>query len=312
MAKYTVIGDPHARPDNLDKINTLFDIIEDMNHPCIILGDLLDTKEIVRGKCLNLYIERIKASKLHFTILVGNHDWFNHDCLAHSLEPLKLLLNVTLVDKPMDLKDFYAIPYVHDKQILSQNLASFVTRKPVVGHFDIVGFDYGNGHISEAGLVAKDLARFPVVLSGHYHKYQKQDNILYLGTPFSHSFGESNQQKYIGIFDSNSTKFELIPTTFSRHLTIELDCDTDDGSERARELFPNDYVRVILYGIQENINKFNREEGIKYIERPKNSEKHATISEIQSTEQQFVKWAKDLKGYSDSVVELGLEILRDV
>src|SRR5882724_7541363 len=100
MTKFTVIGDIHCTLNNLDKVNQLFDSIEKLHNPTILLGDLLDTKSIIRSECLNLYYKRLQDSKLQFTILCGNHDLIRQDQEASSLEPLKALPNVTIVDYP--------------------------------------------------------------------------------------------------------------------------------------------------------------------------------------------------------------------
>lgn len=69
--RLTVVGDPHAKPNNLDKITQLFDHIEELGNTCIILGDLLDTKELVRGRCLNHYFHRFEKSSLNFIVLTS-------------------------------------------------------------------------------------------------------------------------------------------------------------------------------------------------------------------------------------------------
>lgn len=304
---YTIIGDPHAKPDNLDKINTLFDMVEDLGNPAIFLGDTLDTKELIRGKCLNTIYRRVSTSKLHFTFIIGNHCWFNLECKEHSLETLKALKNVTIIDKPTELDGLLFLPYTHD---LSQFKTWLKTAKgkTVFCHADISGFDYGNGLISEEGLELSDFKDVRKVISGHYHKHQNVGVVTYLGTPFSHSFGESNQDKYIGLYDPSEGVLELLPTPFPRHITIELDCAKYTGHHYNGV----DIHRVILKGTQEQIDRVKREDGVKYIEQPSNSGKESIISEIDTPEVQFSKWATDIKGYSRDVLDLGLEVLKHV
>lgn len=305
--KYSLVGDPHAKPSNLEKINRLFDMVEDLGNPVIILGDLLDTKEVVRGKCLNTYLRRLKGSQLHFTILVGNHDWHNLECEEHSLEALKSLPNVTVVDTPVHTPKVSFLPYIHDVEKLRSELND-CSGKVVFCHADIFGFDYGNGLISDGGLQATELSRTKRVISGHYHKYQVLGNITYLGTPFSHSFGESNQDKFIGVYDTGTDKLELLPTPFPRHTTQEIDC-----AKQLDHTFNDiDHQRVILRGTQEEIDRVMRQDHVKYIEQPTSLVRAATIDESASPEVQFAKWARDIKGYSDEILNLGLEVLADV
>lgn len=313
MIKYTIIGDPHAKPDNLDKIETLFQIVEDLGNPTIWLGDMLDTKELIRGKCLNAYLRYFQQSKLDHIVLVGNHDLHRLEGSEHSLEPFKLLKNVKIIDEPVTLIlgktpcRFY--PYLHDSERIRRDLLLFYTI-PIFGHFDIQEFDYGNGHISDKGLLFSDCERFPSVISGHYHAYQKRGTVTYLGTPFSHSFGESNQLKYIGIWDAETFQMELIETPFPKHVTLSVTLsDTPIPLALDNDL---DLMRIVLKGTQEQIDKHPRHENVRYIEEPTSLQKASAIRETDSPEVQFVQWAKDIKGYSDELISLGLEVLNDV
>lgn len=305
----TLVGDPHAKPDNLDKINTLFDMVEDLGNATVWLGDLLDTKELVRGKCLNTYLRRFKESKLNHTVLVGNHDLFRLDDTEHSLEALKALPNVTIVDKPYRHGSMLCLPYTHDPEQLKAWIKDhgddFVT---LFCHADIRNFDYGNGRISEEGMSVEDFEGLKRVISGHYHCFSERGNITYLGTPFSHSFGESNQDKFLGIYETSTDTLELIPTPFPRHITLNLSADEYGGADTNDV----DIYRIILTGTQEQINKFNKRDGVKYIEMPSNVVEDAAVSELDSPEQQFAKWATEIKGYSKEILDLGMEMLADV
>lgn len=308
MTLYTIVGDPHAKPDNLDKINALFDIVEHMGNPTIFLGDTLDTKEVIRGKCLNTIYNRVKNSDLFFIFIIGNHCYFNLECKEHSLEVLKTLKNVLIVDELTYYKNMWFAPYTHDADQFKEWVKQ-AGQQVLFCHAEIQGFDYGTGLISKEGVEAKDLSNVKKVISGHYHKYQKLSNITYLGTPFSHSFGESNQTKYIGVFDSETQELELIETPFPQHRTIEW--NLPNGGVQA--YCEGDYVRIILKGTQEEINAVPRHDGVKYIEQPTNlAQTSSVISETDSPEVQFVNWGTDIKGYSDELLTLGLEILTDV
>ena len=313
MAKFTVIGDPHAKPNNLDRITQLFDMIEKLGNPCIILGDLLDTKELIRGKCLNHYFRRLSQSNLEFIILVGNHDWFNLECQDHSLETLAVLPNVTIVDTPMTLHGCHFWPYMPEHVPAGFDK---LERLPVFCHIDSPGFDYGNGHVSDHGADYQTLRHFPRVISGHYHKYQEKEFFTYLGTPFSHSFGESNQTKYIGIFDTETHELELIETDFPKHLTLEINVDevAPDALDLQLTLPDINQVRVVLSGSQKAMDAWSLAEhpNIKWLTKPTREISKAVIDETFTPEKQFLVWAKEVANLDPSVVELGLEVLLNV
>jgi DNA repair exonuclease SbcCD nuclease subunit len=305
----TIVGDPHVQLNNLDVITQLFNDIENMGNDCIILGDLFHSKSIIRAECLNLVYERLNSSKLKYTLLVGNHDRINNHAKEHSLTTLKTLLNVKVVDHTLETtinnNKVAFVSYVHDINEFRQTLKN-IKADIVFCHADIKGFDYGNGHISTSGLELEDLSHFPSVVSGHYHAFQIKDNIIYLGTPFSHSFGESNQEKYLGIWDTESGNLEVVPTKYRKHITLNVNCDSPINIQT------NDFdlFRVVLTGSAEAIEAFDRTKynNVKFIERPDQVENIAVLDQM-SNLTQFEHWAKAKRIEADTI-QLGLEILK--
>lgn len=326
MSKFTIVGDPHAKPGNLDLINKLFDIVEDFGNNAIWLGDFLDTKEVIRGKCLNLLYRRLSESKLQHYILVGNHDWFNLDCQDHSLEILKELPNVVIIDTPQTFEFGHCIPYIHDQDELKKVLKNLSKDKPLFAHLEIKGFDFGNGHICDHGITTRSLSKFPLVVSGHFHKFQNKGNLVYLGTPFSHSFGETNQDKWLAIFDSEKKDLnnenephlcmgmETISMNgiFPGHSTVTIDCN--DPNPAMHGYYEHDHIRFIYEGTKENIEKakikYPAPVGAKVIERPTDSMvNNLVIDETLDNTVKFKNWAKDIKGLDLETIDLGAAIL---
>lgn len=325
-ACYTIVGDPHVKPNNLDTFHKLTSKVEELGNHTVWLGDLLDTKEVIRGRCLNTCLEYFMNSKLQHTVLVGNHDWFNLECKEHSLEFLKMLDNVAVVDSLIqNVAGFAFIPYIHDKETLKKTLKEASDSKILFAHLEVSNFDFGNGYICDEGLDLKDLSKFKKVISGHFHKFQQQGNLTYLGTPFSHSFGESNQTKYIATINEEGV-LDLIETGFPKHVTIEFNCDNlNDTKDHVLipEIFDDpkkplkDYYRVILTGKQENVDRFPKHMynkiDIKWIERPSDSiVSGLQISDTQSNETQFSEWAEKVADLDKDTIKLGVEILRSV
>lgn len=311
--RLTVIGDPHAKKDNLDKIVKLTSIVEELGNTSIWLGDMLDTKELVRGSCLNTWFNYFRDSKLQHYILVGNHDWFNLECKEHSLEVLQALDNVHIVSAPVSIAPGIGfLPYIHDLDVFKKEYKKLAKGcKIIFMHQGVTGFDYGNGYIAENEVPLEALGSTQVI-SGHFHKYQESKNLTYLGSPFSHSFGESNQEKYIGVWDSVGPKLELIKTPFPRHETIDFDCDKQNVIMTTPDM---SHTRIILKGKPENIKKFNKEPfkkaGAKIIEQPEEVLGKTMIAESESNEVKFVKWASEIKKLDKDTIKLGLKILAE-
>lgn len=320
MSRYCVVGDPHITHKSLDRAAALFELVENIGLPVIWLGDFLDTKEVIRGKCLNALIAYLKSSKLRHIVIIGNHDWFNLECKAHALEALKLIPNVTVVDEPMKIDGLNFFPYIHDKLHLEALLAAFTDRSEVLfAHLEVSQFDFGNGHIcTSTGIQLDALKNLKRVISGHFHKHQEAGNLTYLGTPFSHSFGETNQVKYIGMYDSETNEFKLAETPFPQHITIEFNCDDlEDDSvvwDYSQLKDPSNFYRIILTGRQENMDRFPRDLftnlNIKWISRPSDDiVNNVSIDETSSNEVQFSKWATEIRKMDPETLKLGLEIL---
>ena len=311
--KLTVVGDPHAKPNNLDQIRELFALIEELGNTTVILGDLLDTKEVIRGKCLNTYIELFNKSSLDFIVLVGNHDWFNLDCKEHALEAFKTLPNVKVIEELTELHGCYFAPYM---TTIPGGGVGNLKGIPFFGHLDIPGFDYGHGHISDHGICKSQFKKFPITISGHYHKYQefkKDENghIVYLGTPFSHSFGESNQKKYLGVFDLKTHELELVETHFPKHVTLELGAN-EDWEERLKEYDTSkDHLRIVLDGSKEALLTVDTTPypEVKFILKPEKQVASTKTLVTQNPTDQFRSWAKTRGNLSKEVIDIGIEVL---
>lgn len=317
MTRYTVVGDPHAKLDNLDKQKALTEIVEARGKPVIWLGDILDTKEIIRGKCLNFWYEYFRKSELQHIVLVGNHDWFNLECEDHSLRVLEELPNVDVVDR-LDiegsaLKKVAYLPYLHDPEKIKAVLDSIPDNYVLFAHLELSDFDFGNGHTCESGLTFDYFKRFKRVITGHFHKYQQKGNVTYLGTPFSLNFGETNQTKYLAEYDFDADTLDLIETNFPRHMTYQIDCANPFDFDTLKA---DDYNRVILEGTQEQIQTFDKAkllENAKVITKASDQASlDVEIEETATNTQQFKSWAANVKHLDPDTTTLGMEILGEV
>lgn len=327
MSLFTVVGDPHADDDNLMEIGLLFDILVEVGYPVIILGDLFHTKNIIHGKAFNYVMSRISNSGLTFVILVGNHDYFDKSCEDHSLEALKTLDNVVIVDQPACIKETKAlfIPYYEDIKAFHEDIelvlhSSKEVPKHLFMHQGVVGFDYGSGRLADGNghgeTHLEHFKGFQKVISGHFHKFQEKGNLMFLGTPFSHDFGESNQVKYLGVFNSETGEMSLTETPFPRHRTIHHELSDDSKADLKglnAKLNNRDHWRIILRGTEMQIAAFDKSQlsDVKFIDEPYDSEQleELVVKDTDSNENKYLSWAIGIKQLDQETVTLGLEIL---
>ncbi len=321
---FSTIGDPHITPKSLDKGTQLFSTVEEIGLPTIWLGDFLDTKEVIRGKCFNLLYNYFSTSKLQHIILIGNHDWFNLECLDHSLKSLASLPNVTIIDsvRVHPTLPFVFFPYIHDKSKLKEELQKYANKGLIAfGHFEVSGFDFGNGHLCEDGIITyDDFSGYKRVISGHFHKLQQVGNFTYLGTPFSHSFGEANQDKVIGKYTLSSDHLQLIPTDFPRHISMKVDLSKKTAEKKLQEFLAgneNNLIRLQLYGTPEDVIKLDKSKYSNYNIKWEDKsdalmDSKVNLDETLDNKTQFTEWAKNIKQLDKNTVTLGLSILEVV
>ena len=332
--KYTIVGDLHTTHDSLDKVEILFAKIEALGNPVILLGDVFDTKEIIRGKCLNKIKELLDKSKLNWAILVGNHDKFAVESAPeeNALLCLETAYSVNIVDElekiplseinPEDDSYIALVPYIHSKEAFLEVINSIKNKKKTTLfiHNDVVGFDYGNGYIAESGVTQEDLKGFKRIIAGHFHKHQIKGNLMFLGTPFSKNFGESDQVKYIAEYDTLTDKLDLIEMDFPKHQTHSLDLNITK-MDIPYLCDVKNYHRFILKGTKEQIKLFNRKAFLLEVGLTEAKFKEEVILEASnsikidehiSKEQMFIQWGRDIKKLPESCIDLGLQILKGV
>lgn len=341
-SKTIVIGDLHLDKNNLDVAEKFFDFLDSRlseeeaefsNIRLVFLGDNYHTKAIIRSEAQNFLIENLQSIlKKHKTvdkiyIIVGNHDYNNMSCEEHALTPLKTIdLNrLIVVDHPIEDKEFLLLPYYNSKEqfikVLKDHLSSAC--KYVFCHQGVEGFDYGNGILDRDGVSVKDLVNHNVdFIIGHYHKQQKVGNIFYLGTPFSHSFGEANQLK--GILEITNDKQEFLITNefIPCHYKLKF---SDDGFDKPSKqvlkyISEDDFVECQISCTKEFAKNFSKE---KFIESAlkvdiKNlrlkfniidSNKSVRLDENQSMEVIFQKYLEQNK--LDHLYDLGMMFLKN-
>lgn len=234
------------------------------------MGDLYHTKAIIRSEAQNFLFRELSKllELLEIHIVVGNHDYENLDCIAHSLTPLRWVdKNLHIYDKPTYVHDLNAIfmPYFHSANDFIKAISD--CNKPntmIFCHQGFRGFDYGNGILDDDGVPEEDLPRGAQVIAGHYHKRQKTDRVAYVGTPFSHSFGEANQDKYLAIWQNDQSLNDLnyidTKNTLPRHIRLNFNASIGKFSEQLKyPLVAGDYVEVIIHCLKKDIVKYDRD-----------------------------------------------------
>lgn len=208
-----VIGDPHFKVCNITETNLMTKSLIELSNrikPSFIvnLGDTLHRHETIHVSPLMraeyMIKELSKISPIY--LLIGNHDRPNNSNFMteeHPFNALKEWDNVIVIDKTNmynhNNQNFIFVPYVppgkFDNALKNIDINNNITT--IFAHQEFKGAKMGaitstDGDIWELNK--------PLVISGHIHDYDKlQDNIIYVGTPMQHAFGDKSD-KTVSIF----------------------------------------------------------------------------------------------------------------
>lgn len=256
MVKALVIGDPHFKTHFpiegqlfIDAISKLLQTIDP--DFIVVLGDILDTHNVIHQSPFKQAIEFLDTlrKKAKTFVLIGNHDRPNNsDFLSdkHPFVSVKHWDNIVIVDNVVISNDFLFVPYVppnrfmeaiQTKNVILSNI------KAIFAHQEFKGAQMGaiKSEIEEGWDCDK-----PLVISGHIHDFQILENVIYIGTPYQQTFGDSGS-KCICLFDFNDDityeKIDLgLPKKIILHKTIdEIEDLIIDTSQQCKLVIHADY-----------------------------------------------------------------------
>lgn len=255
--KILIFSDIHIHPHKksserldhcLQVLDWVFEVAETRNiRNIVFLGDLFHDRQridvLTYQKTFEVMERRLSERDLDLRLLLGNHDLWHNDRLdVSSVNPLRSIKGITVVDKPcvQEISDgsedvyFAFLPYTHDPIDDIHNLekewkatARKEDKKILGAHLSVDGALW-NTRFNTAAEVAVEhdgdmvrvgpeiFKRWDRVFLGHYHAAQKlDDSVEYVGSPLQLSFGEAFQDKNIIVYDTHEDSCEYIKNEFS-------------------------------------------------------------------------------------------------
>jgi DNA repair exonuclease SbcCD nuclease subunit len=227
----------------------------------IIPGDIFHNRSEISVDTLTVAKEFFDYFKDFSAVYVstGNHDCFKKD--SSEINSIKLLdgwNNIHVIDnEPLILETIYEnktigiIPWGVQLKDLPKCDIMFA-------HLEINSFHIGPFKICEHGLSHKDLFKTsPYIISGHFHKRDhrkfEKGEILYLGSPYQHNFGDTDDDRGIYIFDLKENTFKFVENTVSpKHIKLSMKSFIENpdqlflDSDKMDDLTRNNIVSVII------------------------------------------------------------------
>jgi DNA repair exonuclease SbcCD nuclease subunit len=292
--KALVIGDPHFKhnsdvSESEEYVTKIVAIAREHNPTFIVvLGDILNTHEIVRVQPHNLaekFIEGL-SEIAHTYVLIGNHDYINNSQFLttnHIFGPFKKWNNVTIVDTTtgvyIEEKYFVFVPYVpvgrfqEALDTLVKDGETWELADCIFAHQEFKGCkprNKDNTFKSKVGDVWDE--DYPLVISGHIHKAQNVGkNIKYPGNSLQHSYLE-NPNKHVLIVewreDTDSIGDEISEPKFTKISTgmkkkKSIDMNVTEIKEKGSECFEDNEsfnLQINLIGTTAEFNNFKTSE----------------------------------------------------
>lgn len=291
MTTIFVIGDPHFRTkcfqEGEELIEKCVEVIKSLSPTIVVLlGDVLDTHEVVRNtpwKQACRFIEEISLIAPIY-VLMGNHDLINQSQFLtdnHFFNPLKKWPNVTIVDKPIMVKVGYGRPvnvvmcpytppgrFIEALDTLIDDLSEtsipipvgWQTADCIFAHQEFKGVVYG-GRESEKGDFWDE--NFPPVISGHIHtSCQIGKNVFYPGSSIQVASDE-NPDKHVWnvTFDSEEEGVEALQIDkidLGLKGKKEVEIDYSEISKFDFSMLERYYIKIKLRGTPEQFKIFRK------------------------------------------------------
>jgi DNA repair exonuclease SbcCD nuclease subunit len=160
----------------------------------IFLGDWSHNRNSMNLYTLDTSIrclEKLGSAFEQFFWFPGNHDLFYKDKRdIHSSIFGRHIPGVTVVEGVTTLDDVTLVPWlVGDEWKTMRNVKS----RYVFGHFELPKF-FMNAMVQmpdHGELRAEDFVGPEYVFSGHFHKRQQNNNVIYIGNAFPHNFSDT-------------------------------------------------------------------------------------------------------------------------
>jgi DNA repair exonuclease SbcCD nuclease subunit len=181
------------------------------------MGDWFENRNAINVQTLNqsfIGLEKLDALGIPIYFCVGNHDLYHRENRGQfSTFHLGKFKNVILVNDVISVGDMMFAPYLF-KNEYTKLAADIAEKKPkyVFGHFEFRNFVItGTDRKMEHGPDHTQFAGPTYIFSGHFHKRQANDNIVYIGNTFPTNYGDQgDDERGMCILDTSNDKVEFI------------------------------------------------------------------------------------------------------
>ncbi len=180
------------------------------------LGDWNENRSALNVATLNYSYQGAKKLNdmgLPVYFIIGNHDLYHRNSREiHSAVHFQEFDNFIVIDQPKVIENIEGkmlfVPYMFPDEY--PQLAKYLNLPFWAGHFEFKGFEVtGYGMKMPTGPDPKDFKGPKYIVSGHFHKRQADENIVYMGNAFPMDFGDS-EDNHRGLMFYDHVKQEMV------------------------------------------------------------------------------------------------------
>lgn len=266
-----VIGDIHFTISSLELATTATKMAiskaKELGVPVILNGDVLDSKAIIRAEVANRLISILKEEdSKNIIINTGNHDLCNEKGQESALNFLEPYAQVVRSPVWIESVKAYVIPYQSDVETFELILSNCIAGSILIVHQGVRGANLGHYVQDKSALESNIFDGFNVIGS-HYHSHQtikcgRTGTFIYVGSPYTMSFGEANDpvKGFLVLYSDGS--FERILTNLRRHVVWETSLEeiTSRYHNVVNTPGPDDKIWIKLRGTRTELDSLNKAE----------------------------------------------------
>jgi hypothetical protein len=163
--------------------------------------------------------------------------------------------NFIIYEEPIELQfgslRVAMVPWINKNN--HEDFLRFIKKSkcPVIcGHFELEGYQVLRGVKFEGGMPANLLARYEMVLSGHFHHKHGGGNVQYLGTQYQITFSDLEDRKGFHVLDTETRELEFVENPNRMFHAIRYDDSRHDYSKVLENAdfsrYANTFVKVFV------------------------------------------------------------------
>lgn len=331
--KIAIFGDLHVYKHASKKIfeDTAIKFVSYLLNYCkkngikkvIFLGDWFHVKNKLYVPSFIRSVDVLKGLKnagIDVTFLIGNHDmpYMNSSdySIIHSFEPYGKI--VPVYDwEDVDGVRFHYLSYTHELPDFEINGKENI----LFGHLDVQNFVMDSGFTCKEGFVLSDFKKFKKVFSGHFHKHQIRDNIVYVGSPYQTRYSERYDTKGFVVLETDDLSWEFEIFEDSPKFQ-ELDSENvfnykEDGTVVFNDLknIEGNFIRVKTYKNNTDLSKIKEQlleagaESVDFIFEDENEDElnvihDLTLGSMKDIADSYWTMLNDSEGFEKSIKQL--------